>query len=211
MLVEPSIESGAAGLWNRMCAEVCRFAPGQGDDLMIEYRIKGRRMRSVFSLGLGGGLLTLITGVVTLYVWVNFLSGNYDWTVAKFLPINLGIVVPILILHRGCIQCIAIGADQDGLAIQTCFLFRFFVPWQYVGDPLDYDSFSPTAFRMVRDTFVEIEKGLTWLHRRPLSLAALLSHNWARGFVITSEAQGYAELRQAIEEHVSMRHRSSEP
>lgn len=170
---------------------------------MTQYRIKGRQVWAVLWLGLGGGLMTLMIGGFTLCVWGSFLSGNLDWTIAEFLFFHLGIVVPVLLLLRGCIRCITVSANQDGLAIQTCLFLRFFIPWQYVGDPLDYDSWSPAAFRMVRKTFVEVEEGLTWLHRMPLSLADLLRHYWPRGFVITSEAQGYAELRRVIEKHLT--------
>jgi hypothetical protein len=168
---------------------------------MIEYKYRGRLMRAVAGLGIGGGVLCLVAGCLTASVWLRILSGNLYWSAGEFLLINLGMVVPLGIVIRGAIQCTAILVQKDGLRIQTCYFFSFFVPWQNLTDLRSYSSFSPTALRIVQTTFVSVTQGLTPLHRG-VFFRGLAGALWPRGFTITSEAQGYSALVQAIEEHI---------
>ncbi len=169
---------------------------------MTDYRYRGRLMRAVVGLGIGGGVLCLVVGCLTASVWLRILSGSLHWSAGEFLLFNLGIVVPLGIVIRGAIQCTAILVQRDGLKIQTCYFLSFFVPWQNLAGLRSYSSFSPTAFRVVETTFVSITQGLTPLHRG-LLFRGLAGALWPRGFTITSEAQGYSDLIQTIEEHLA--------
>lgn len=152
-------------------------------------------MRAVIWWGVGGTLLCLVVGYLTVRVWVGFLSGGLDWSIGKFLFFNLGMLVPCMVLTKGLTQCTAIVVQDDGLAVKTCFFVWFFVPWQQVTDVWDYSEFSPIALRTVQLAFVSIAQGLTPLHGKLFRRGGV---SWQHGFTITSEAQGYYDLVEVI-------------
>lgn len=168
---------------------------------MIRYEYRGRLMAMVVALGLGGILFGSIVVCLNIAAWTDFLSGGLDWPIGKLLFFSFSAVLPCLSLLTGCIHCTAIITQEDGMTIRTCFFLQFFVLWQDVIDLRSGTQYSLQYRRAVRKGLITIRRGLTPLHRS-LPRKGSRGWQWPRGFVITSEAQGYSDLVRVIEERI---------